>query len=308
MMSVLQRQFQRRLLTWLARRQPATATVLLVQKLLFVFPTRFGFGVLALVLLLYVLGTNYQNNLIMLLAYLLLVTVLGAIILAFRNLHHCRLSAQPLSDVYAGDSVLLRISLIRAGLPQALDAGWLTDRQAPALLPVEAPDFVLALPAPRRGHWQIPRLKLQSEYPLGLVRCWCYPQLDCRYWVFPRPAVAAGDASLQPPDAGSADEWTGQRPYQPGDALRQLDWKRFSRQQQLLVQQYHDPVPLTTELWLSPDPRLATLEAQLSDLTAKALLLSDDGQPFGLKLAGQMVPIGSGPAHLRQILQVLALC
>ena len=64
----------------------------------------------------------------------------------------------------------------------------------------------------------------------------------------------------------------------------------------------------TAELWLSPDPRIENLEAQLSDLTARAQLFEQRAQPFGLRLARREVPIGVGPAHLRQVLQELALC
>lgn len=292
---------------WLERRQPATPTLLLRQKHLYVLPTRFGSGLVLLVMLLYVLGTNYQNNLIMLLAYLLLVLLLGTILLAFQNLHHCVLNASVLSEVHAGTDVAIRLTLERETGPEAVDAGWAVVGQPTPLQAVTAESFVLMLPAEQRGYFLIPRLKLQSVYPFGLVRCWCYPQLECRYWVYPKP-VKVQDPALNPATSVINDDWAGQRQYQPGDSLRQLDWKRFSRQQQMLVQQYGSTTALPEELWLSPDPRILSVEMQISALTAQALELHQRQQPFGLRCENAYVPVGTGPAHIRLVLQALALC
>jgi uncharacterized protein (DUF58 family) len=305
--SILRDGFWReRIWRWLDRRQSVATVVQLQQKFMFVFPTRFGFSVGLLVLLLYVLGTNYQNNLILLQAYLLLVVLLSAIVLAFLNLHRTEISARAIKDVFAGEHCHIALSLHRAdALPQALDLSWSVQA---VVTPATGATTLLALAAPTRGRYQVPRLKLQSVYPFGLVRCWCYIRLDCPYWVYPSPLAAT--AALPPLNVNltSPDEWSGQRVYQPGDSWRQLDWKRFSRQQQLLVHQFSATTAEIDELWLTLDPRLASLEVQLSDLTARALRADQAQQAFGLRLGHTDVPIGSGPAHLRQVLQALAVC
>ncbi|MDZ7870989.1 MAG: DUF58 domain-containing protein [Rheinheimera sp.] len=301
----LQQQFRQRIWRWLDKRQPTSEMVRLRQRFMFVFPTRFGFGMAALVLLLYILGTNYQNNLILLLAYLLLVLVVSTIVLAFLNLHHCELSARPLADVFAGQSAAILLTLQRrTGLPLALDAGW---QQPDRVIPVNDATVILELPAPKRGYFAIPRLKLQSVYPFGLVRCWCYVRLDCHYWVFPAPIPAHFEGAQADPNQKNAEEWSGQRQYQPGDPWRQLDWKRFSRQQQLLVHQFSATTLPGSDLWLCADLRLNTVEAQLSDLAERALRAEQMQQPFGLRRTPTDIAVGSGPAHLRQVLQALAL-
>lgn len=304
--SQLRARVRQRVWLYLDQRSPAASQQTLRQRALFVFPTPFGFAVLALVVLLYILGTNYQNNLVILLGYLLLVLCLATILLAFFNLHHLTVQAQQSpADVCAGHDIQLLLQLKRAtSQPQALYIGW--HNQPMAL--VSGDSHLLHLAAPQRGYYQIPRLKLQSVYPFGLVRCWSYVRLDCWYWVFPMPQLSPFSTQQDAENSGNREEWSGQRQYQPGDASRQLDWKRYSRQQQLLVHQYSAVSQPTAELWLSPDPRIENLEAQLSDLTARAQLFEQRAQPFGLRLARREVPIGVGPAHLRQVLQELALC
>jgi uncharacterized protein (DUF58 family) len=132
-------------------------------------------------------------------------------------------------------------------------------------------------------------------------------RLDCHYWVFPAPVPAPYAGPQADPNQQNAEEWAGQRQYQPGDPWRQLDWKRFSRQQQLLVHQFRATTLPGTDLWLSVDPRLNTLEAQLSDLAERALRAEQAQQPFGLRRMPTDIVVGSGPAHLRQVLQALAL-
>lgn len=305
MWTAIRARIRQRIWHWLDQRTPLTAEQLLRQRVLFVFPTRFGFALLALVVLLYILGTNYQNNLVILLGYLLLVLCISAILLAFLNLHHTTVKAEVPADACVGDTVHILLQLRRAsGLPQALVLGW--QEESGVLVTGSCP--LLTLAAAKRGYHPIPRLKLQSVYPFGLVRCWSYVRLDTKYWVFPKPRLSKFSAQQRLDNSANREEWSGQRQYQPGDAWRQLDWKRFSRQQQLLVHQYAAVNQPSAEVWLSPDARIDTFEAQLADLAARAQLLEQAARPFGLRLAQQEVAIGSGPAHLRQTLQALALC
>lgn len=69
---LLQQRFDR----WLAQRQPASLNVSLNQGVIYILPSRFGYWFIFLILLLYLLGTNYQNNLILLTSFVLLSTLL----------------------------------------------------------------------------------------------------------------------------------------------------------------------------------------------------------------------------------------
>ncbi|HAU4891590.1 TPA: hypothetical protein F3L22_24095, partial [Aeromonas hydrophila] len=54
---------------WLARRIPPTRQITLQGRCLFILPTRLGLWYLLVMLAIYLLGTNYQNNLVLLVAY-----------------------------------------------------------------------------------------------------------------------------------------------------------------------------------------------------------------------------------------------
>jgi hypothetical protein len=59
--------FSGKVAAWLKKRIPAGEEQALSHEKIFIFPSRFGFWFLILAALLFVLGTNYQNNLMRLL-------------------------------------------------------------------------------------------------------------------------------------------------------------------------------------------------------------------------------------------------
>ena len=62
---------------WLDKRIPAANEFQLSHRSIFIFPAKFGALFLALCALLFLLGTNYQNNLMLLLCYFLVALFLG---------------------------------------------------------------------------------------------------------------------------------------------------------------------------------------------------------------------------------------
>lgn len=299
---------------------------------MFVLPTRFGMLLLALVLLLYILGTNYQNNLIMLLAYLLLVLWLTCIVQVYLNLHRWQLvSPDPLA-CFAGDSLLVPISLqppantsgqdqhkgfqpgqrsteatsqaLQPPAPAGLQARWMESKEP--WLQWQPAQLGLALAMPKRGRYRLPRLAIQSVHPFGLMRCWAYLQLDTTVWVYPKPAAQFTDTRLRN-STGAPEEWVGLQSWRPGAAIGHIDWKRYARDQQMRVHQYDELQAPQTQIWLSFNPALTDLESQLSDLTAQVLAADAQQQRFGVRLPGKTLAPGRGPAHIQQILQVLAV-
>lgn len=311
--------FNRRLQLWLLRQQPAQNPLALHHRFMFVLPTRFGMALLALVVLLYVLGTNYQNNLIMLLSYLLLVLWLSCILLVYLNLHRWQLSTVAELDCVANESVTVPV-LLKApttsspaasstseaanNIPLGLQARWhqLSSQWQNWL----QPQLQLTLCPPKRGRYPLPRLAVQSVYPFGLMRCWAYLQLDCTLWVYPKPAEHP-QLPTKHLQQGAPDEWAGLKLWQSGASMRQIDWKRYARDNQLRVHVYQTQ-QRSGELWLTMNPALPDLESQLADLAAQVLLADEHQQIFGVRLGHQVIAPGSGHLHLQTVMRALAIC
>mgnify|MGYP000618936151 CR=1 FL=1 len=296
--------FLKRIWRWLDRRQPAAATLELQQRFLFVFPTRYGFAMLGLVLLLYLLGTNYQNNLILLQSYFLIGLLLLSIMLSFRNLNGLTLSASPAPAVFQGEDISVMLLLSQ---PQQRQQILFQLADFSLLCPQLPATVMLKLPATQRGYYQLPRITVSSEHPFGLVRCWCYPLLQQHYWVYPKPQH---QDNYQPPDADAGElQWSHLSPYQAGDPLQRIDWKRLARQpMHPVVKVFSNVLPEQQRLLVLPPLTGAALELALSDLCAQIIELSQARQSFALQLPNQLIEFGTGPDHRRRCLEALTLC
>ena len=172
---------------WLARRIPPARQITLGSRSLFILPTRLGLCYLLVMLAIYLLGTNYQNNLVLLVAYGLGSLFMVTMWLTHRNLLGLALLGGPAVLGEVGSPLPMRIT-VRSERPlQALQFSlnegrlWLAQVDAvpqPLLLPVQGS---------RRGRLPLERLRVESRYPLGLFRCWSLLDLQLEGWLAPAP-------------------------------------------------------------------------------------------------------------------------
>jgi len=294
---------RQRLLRWLARRQPAVASLTLRHRFLLVLPSRYGLAFSGLILLLYILGTNYQNNLVLLLSFMLLSLLLLCIVLSYRNLAGLTLLAGPPVATFAGQQLQLIVSLQHWQHRQSLQfelGNWQCQQQQGWLQLQHLPT--------QRGLYQLPRLKLSSVHPFGLVRCWCYLALQQQYWVYPTPLPHSQTPA--PLSSNPDQSWSHLQPYAQGDKLQRIDWKKLARQPtQPVVKVYQSEQAPPPQLCLVLPPlEGAALELKLQQLTRQILDLSAAGQSYSLQLPDALIKYGSGPEQQQRCLQALALC
>lgn len=274
----------------------------------------FGF----LLLLILLVGINYQNNLAYAVAFLLASLFVVTVLHTYANLAGVFLEAVSASPAFPGQRSRFDLRLGQRGERSryALRLGWpggdvqevnLGHDQASRLL-----HFSLAVG--QRGCFHPGRLLVESRYPLGLLRCWTWLDLDLTAVVYPAPRNAGepfpgaadnGSGGSALPRPGNED-FQGFRDYRPGDSLRHLHWKGLARGQRLQSKQYH--AWASREYWLDWQafPGLP-LEQRLSHLCHLALQWQQRQQPFGLRLPGSTLPPDRGPAHLVRVLTALAL-
>ena len=109
--SILSRFIKRRLNRWLKRRIPPASMHKLSNRNVFIMPTRFGYVYQIFVVLLFLLATNYQNNVIMLLSYLMASLFITTMMHSFYNLSGIVLSADNKAAGYANQNISFPINL-----------------------------------------------------------------------------------------------------------------------------------------------------------------------------------------------------
>ena len=303
---------------WLFQlRGPERGEVVLVQRRIFILPTRSGV-LFAFVLVLMLTGSiNYTLSLGFILTFLLASLAISGILHTFRNLVGLRITAARTTPVFAGDVAHFRICLHNPTRAERYSIALTRDRREVTMIDVPASGSAIAgaaVPAERRGLLRPGRLTLYTRFPVGLFHAWSYVDLDTHCVVYPRPAPAG--LPLPPIKAGGSagaglalgrDDFAGLRQYHPGDSPRHIAWKAAARGQGLLTKQFVGRT--AAEMWLTLDalPPGLDLEEKLSRLTRWVLDAHAAGLAYGLQLPGTLVAMGTGEAHRDRCLEALAL-
>lgn len=176
--SALSRYWQQWLAEWLDRRIPPASEFTLNQRNLFIFPSRTGWIYLALTTAIFLLGSNYQNNLVMALAYLLLSLFIISIFHCHHNLRGLQIKVIPVAPAYTGQSVrfTLQLQSNRPRYDLELSAeGGIAEHQ-PELTATN--QLGVAFVASHRGWLRPGRLRINSQWPMGLLNCWTLLNID----------------------------------------------------------------------------------------------------------------------------------
>jgi uncharacterized protein (DUF58 family) len=330
--AALRRRWQR----WLDRRIPPASTVTLNQRRIFIFPSATGFFFGLALLLMLVAGINYQNNTAYALTFLLANLFVVAVLHSYANLSGLTLTAVGAEDAFPGQRAAFRLRLRcnnRRG-HFALRLGWAVPAEerrrrrflrglfsTPEMLAESSVDLepgtqqecCLYLPVGGRGWYRPGRLRLESVYPLGLLRCWTWVDLDLRALVYPEPRAGGaprsdGDEGAEGDQVGGSgdDEFFGLRDYREGDSPRRVYWKGLARGQELQSKEFAAAV--SDERWLDWQqfPGLGA-EQRLSALCFWVLAFEEREQEYGLRIPGTELSPGCGERQRERALRALAL-
>ena len=304
---------------WRIDRPPEAAPIVLDRRRVYILPTRPGLAY-AVALLTILLGAmNYNLSLGHALVFLLVSLGLVTILHSFRNLVQLSIRPGRCDPVFAHQPARFEL-LIENPRPEMRYALRLTlAQQAPLEIDLAAHSTAavsLRLPATRRGWLPLPRVTIETTWPLGLIRAWGYARPEMRCLVYPAPAAAApplpwsGESARGGVREGrGADDFNGLRNHQLTDSPRHVAWKAVARQHEggLLTKLFAGAA--ADNLWLdwhALPPTLDT-EQRLSILTRWILDADAAGLSWGLILPTLKLAAGHGPAHLAAALRALAL-
>jgi uncharacterized protein (DUF58 family) len=290
------------------------------QRRIFVLPSRSGLLYAATLFVMLLVAINYNLALGYALVFLLTGLGLVGMIHTFRNLHGLWVSPEHCDPVFSGETAHFRLLLSNERTQDRPALHLQCTHGTPVTLTVNAEEtrkISIPLTSDRRGWLNLPRIRLSTNYPLGLFTAWAYLHPAMRCLIYPAPcysplppeqAAQIGSASRH---EGGKDDFAGFREHQPADSLRHVAWKasaRDSGNRPLLIKQFAGGSQAELQLdWRLTDPAL-DLETRLSILTGWVLTADAAGHRYGLSIPGCIIPPDSSPAHRHQCLEALALC
>jgi len=295
---------------------PQRAPVTLNRHRIFILPTRSGFT-FALILFAMLMGAiNYSLSLGFLLTFLLGGVGMAAMLHTYRNMSGLTFRAGRAGPVFARQPASFGFYIDNTDPLARFALSLQLDGEPPVIVdadPASSTEVTLSKLAQQRGLMAMGRITISTLFPLGLFRAWSYVDLDMHCLVYPAPAPKE---PLPPPTHGEyasrtesgqgSEDFSGFRPYAPGDSLRHVYWKALAREQGMLTKQFSGDG--NSAYWFDwgrmterdQEFRLSRLCRWILDAHAAACA-------YGLRLPGKELPPALDENHHQRCLSALAL-
>jgi uncharacterized protein (DUF58 family) len=327
---LLRNSFQKKFEYWLTRRIPSKQEHQLNSRNIMIYPTRFGLSYLAFVALVFLLGTNYQNNIILLFSYLLASLFISVMLHSFYNFSQLRFYSKAQQQGYAGDELYFPIQITADKTHYDINLHF-SDRtihspcEKVAQCQQNSTKVNLAYKSTKRGKHALGRVTIFSEYSLGIFKsktildfghyAIIYPKpisLNAGQYQHSSPADELSTESFQTSSLDGTDDFSELKSFVRGESRARTAWKQLARGQGHYSKHYQTNQSQLKWLNLYDMPG-NDVEMKLSFLSFLVNELTATNQAFGLSLSTDsrntsinILP-SSGFRHQQTCLTALAL-
>lgn len=303
---------RQRFVKWLHLRFRYKGARTLKQNEVLVFIYQQGFLYLVLILITFIAGINYANNLILGFCFLISAILCISFYLSFKQLHAVTLDVTVDEVGRVGEAFTVKINLQQQNTnPKFLNFKFtdVTDQVQiqSHLFDQKQQSVELVFIPQQRGKFEVPAIQIFSTYPLGLVRAWTYIYLTETYWIAPEAKSLSqnfqNSSNTGEPDL---DEFKELRNFKIGDSLQSVSWKQAARGQGLFVKQFEDLVDthaMQIEYGQMPS---ADHEEKLSFMMALVDQCELAQTPYSIVLPYAQTENGVGELHYIHVKTLLA--
>lgn len=235
----MQKGLKQQVSQWIAKRFQVDSAKTLLQKDVLVFIYKQGFLYLVLILITFIAGINYGNNLILGFCFLLSAILCISFYLTFKQLHDLKIEIVMPEVGQVNQPSIIKLMLkqhdktvryLRIQFSQQEQMIYVNQVQQTVELPV--------LPQ-QRGLYEFGVIKVYSTYPLGLVRAWTYLYPKQKIWIAPKAHDWQKEHKNQPTTAhDSLDEFKELRAFRQGDSYQNVAWKQVARGQGFFIKMF----------------------------------------------------------------------
>jgi uncharacterized protein (DUF58 family) len=305
----------RRLRAWAARRHGRDSLPIKIsRRRIYILPTRFGVMLAFMLVAMLVAGLNYNSNLGLAFAFLMLSVALVTMHHCNRNLLGLQVDVMTEVDAFAGSEASFEFVLRNDSQVERRDVEirCMTAAGMRSVAAKSSESVPVAVPVPHRGVARIDQFELRTRYPFGWFHAWTYVQGSLTAYVAPSPhgsrtlPAVGGVGSSSRSEARGDEEFAGLRAYEPGVPLKHMAWKVLARGGEAAVQSYTSLASQPEWLeWSALEGH--DTETRLSQLCLWVLESTAAQRVFGLRIPGKEIAPARGAAHRFACLRALAL-
>ncbi|WP_440053039.1 hypothetical protein ACSLBF_08765 [Pseudoalteromonas sp. T1lg65] len=285
---------------------------------IYILPSKDGWLFLTIALVNFILGVNYQNNLILATAYLMALLMLLSLLMAYFNFNGLTIHYLGTKANFSPCSPLAQFELNAAHPVQALvfsstslalsEQCELNGNNTQIDMPLNA--------CKQRGKYKIKKVSISSNYPFGLVKVWSYLYLDDDAYVYPTPlATQLSGISYThdgvPEQDSLANEALSEQlyRYQKGMPVNRVAWKIYAKTDQLFIKQTLDVGQYElndNEVFYRFDELNGDKETRLSNLSYLINQAQNNNIKYGMQLGSLLIKPAHGEQHLKRCMESLS--
>ena len=298
---------------WFAKRAPRSDRATLNLRNVYIFFSREGLLFALLLVITFIAGINYGNNLVLGLCFYLVSVWLVSFHVTFAHISGLQIQLLEVTMAEVGTPVRVTLQLrsdSRQPRRQLLlnfepsvyqDSAQKNTDNEQVLLPYLHGEQIVRLPiiTTQRGELVLPRLQIKTVYPLGIMRAWSYVYFSRTAWVYPKPEAFEDQVqylALSNEDMPIGGQYTqyqqGQDDFErldnyiAGESLARVSWAHVARGQGMLTKHFTDPIGHEQILDYADMPA-AHHEQKLAQLAYGVLSLGQLGVPFAMCLPNE---------------------
>ncbi len=295
-------------------------------KHIFILPNKNGYIFLSVLVVMIFFGLNYENNLILIVAFLAVSVLITSLFLTYHNLLGVSVKVQdPQYDIFAGNAITLPV-YINSNKHRPIRNLLITTAHGPALFVNDIPGNTqssISLPPLKRGFRKVKRLSVSTNYPLGLFQAFSYIEPHLSILVLPQPETCEYLLQKTPQSsnlmhentnntqrlissiAKGNDEICGLKPYRMGEPINLIDWRQSAKGRGIMIKDFSADQNMS--FYLTKDSiKSLDLEEQISMLTYAVIDLTMRNIQFGFDFNGLTYKPDCSRDHRQRILISLA--
>jgi uncharacterized protein (DUF58 family) len=303
-----------KLRAWAARRHGRDSLPIRIsRRRIYILPTRFGLMLALMLGAMLIAGLNYNSNLGLAFAFLMVSVALVTMHHCNRNLLGLQVDAATEVDAFAGREASFEFVLQNDSNVDRRDVE-IRCMSAAGICSVAArssESVQVTIPVVERGVTRFAQFELRTRYPFGWFHAWTYVQASLTAYVAPSPQgnrtlPAAGGLGVASRSETRGDEdFSGLRAYEPGVPLKHMAWKVLARGGEAAVRSYTSLAAQPEWLEWSGLEGMDT-EARLSQLCLWVLESEAAQRLYGLRIPGKEIAPARGTGHRFACLRALA--
>lgn len=299
---------RQKILAWMSRRFQMHAEKQIKQRDILVFLHRDGILYGVLIVLTFIAGINYANNLVLSLCFLVSALLAMSFYLAFKQLHGLKIELLSDDDVgQVNQPFILRLRLHQPKASPRFLRIEIAEQTLYIMMKDVTQDIQISLHPEARGRYILPRCRIMATYPFGLVRAWTYLYFQHQVWIAPHAVQMQRESKLSHRhQQQSLEEFHDLRNYVDGDSLQRVSWKHVARDQGWFVKRFEQEPNVQIQIIEYAKMPSAMHEVRLSMMMALVEQCEQEKRAYGMLLPKAELVVGSGIRQYQQAKKFLA--